>query len=403
MSPLVRLTAVFCLAEVGAMAGVMFFPALVPTFQAAWGLSNTDAGWISGIYYVGYAGAAPLLVGLTDRIDARRVYLASSVLSAVALLGFAHAEGLWSASLWRFLAGIGFAGCYMPGLKALSDRIETVAGSRAVSFYTAASGVGTAISVWLAGRLEGAVGWQATAMLLALGPATGALVVLAAVPPKPPPPAAGRPSLWSALDFRPVLSNRPSLGYMLAYAAHSWELFGFRAWVVTFLVFAAAQAGPAGVPIAPETVATLVVLAGVPATLLGNEGAIRFGRRRAIATYAVVSALLGLGIGFSAGGPYLLAAVLAFLYGTVNLLDSSALTAGQVAAARPGERGVTLAAHSFMGFMTAFPAPLGIGAALDLVGENTLGWGLGFATLGLVALTVPLWLYLFRADVGRAR
>jgi len=393
-----RLAALFCLAEIGAMTGVMFFPALLPTFQAAWGLGNADAGWIAGIYYVGYAGAAPVLVALTDRIDARRIYVAGSLLSALASAGFATAEGLVSASVWRLLAGIGFAGCYMPGLKALSDRIDTTAGSRAVAFYTAASGVGTALSILLSGWLEGLAGWQSAALLLALGPAAGGLLVLDAVPARAP-ATAGAGSLLSALDFRPVLRNRPSVGYMLAYAAHSWELFGFRAWLVAFLAFVAAAGGGEGGP-GPATVATLVVLAGVPATLFGNEGAIRYGRRRAIVAYATVSAALGLCLGFAAEGPYLPVALLCLLYGTLNLLDSSALTAGQVAAARPHERGVTLAAHSFMGFIVAFPAPMGVGLALDLFGRNPLGWGLGLGTLGLVAASVPLWLHLFRVDEG---
>ena len=100
-SPRVLLTAV-CLAEVLGMAGFAAFPALVPVFQPEWRLSSTEIGWISGVYYAGYVAAVPVLVSLTDRMDARRIYLWSMAVSGAAALGFGlSAEGLWTASLWR--------------------------------------------------------------------------------------------------------------------------------------------------------------------------------------------------------------------------------------------------------------------------------------------------------------
>jgi MFS family permease len=118
-----RLIFLMCLAEVVGMAGFAAFPALLPTFLDEWKLSNTAAGWISGIFFAGYVGLVPVLVSLTDRLDPRRIYLASMVLTVAAALGFALlAEGFWSALVFRVLAGIGLAGTYMPGLKILSDR-----------------------------------------------------------------------------------------------------------------------------------------------------------------------------------------------------------------------------------------------------------------------------------------
>ena len=35
------------------------------------------------------------------------------------------------------------------------------------------------------------------------------------------------------------MRNRQALAYSLAYAAHMWELHGFRAWLVAYLLFAA--------------------------------------------------------------------------------------------------------------------------------------------------------------------
>ena len=57
------------------MAGTMTFQALIPTFIAEWRLSHAEAGWISGAAYAGYMAGVPLLVSLTDRIDARRMVI----------------------------------------------------------------------------------------------------------------------------------------------------------------------------------------------------------------------------------------------------------------------------------------------------------------------------------------
>ncbi len=74
--------------------------------------------------------------------------------------------------------------------------------------------------------------------------------------------------------------------------------------------------------------------------------------------------------------------------------DSSALTAGAVAHARPGRRGATMAVHSLLGFGTGVISPLAFGAILDLAGgaENLVAWGLAFLLLGLgpVLLGLPV-------------
>src|SRR3546814_21143676 len=69
------------------------FPALIPVFQPLWSLNGTEAGWVSGIYYAGYAAAVPLLVTMTDRFDARAVYLACCLAGGVAALAFAFLAG----------------------------------------------------------------------------------------------------------------------------------------------------------------------------------------------------------------------------------------------------------------------------------------------------------------------
>jgi len=93
-----------CLAQVLGMTGFMTYPALLPQLQAVWTLSNAAAGWITAVYFIGYLGAVTILTSLTDRVDARRIYLWSMAVSIVSTVGFSvFADGIWSASLWRAL------------------------------------------------------------------------------------------------------------------------------------------------------------------------------------------------------------------------------------------------------------------------------------------------------------
>ncbi|HEX3065377.1 MAG TPA: MFS transporter, partial [Dongiaceae bacterium] len=124
--------------EIGTLLPSLSFAALTPQFIAEWHISNADAGWIAGISAFGYMAAVPFLMSLTDRIDARRVFLVGAGVTTLAHLGFALlASGFWTGFFWRALGGAGLAGTYMPGLKILTDRDPGTDKSRSVSFYTA--------------------------------------------------------------------------------------------------------------------------------------------------------------------------------------------------------------------------------------------------------------------------
>ena len=76
----------------------------------------------------------------------------SVAVTALAFAGFAWiATGFWSALVFRALMGAGWAGSYMPGLKALSDLAEGPQQSRAVAAHAAAVGVSGALSFGIAG------------------------------------------------------------------------------------------------------------------------------------------------------------------------------------------------------------------------------------------------------------
>lgn len=393
-----KLLVVMCVAHVLSLTGIGTFPSLLPTFFGLWKISNTEAGWISGIYYGGYAAAVPILASLTDRIDSRRVYLWSAALCGVSMAAFAAlANGFWTALIFRAFAGIGVAGTYMPGLKVLTDRVTGGNQSRLVAFYTASFGIGSSVSIWMAGGIEDWLGWRWAFAVAALG-SLGAIAIVATL--VRPIPQVRRESHSRLLDFRPVFRNRAAMAYVLAYGAHCWELLGFRAWMVAFFAFSATLQPPGAWVWSATIVAGFINFLGVPASILGNELAMRIGRRRAATVVMLGASVLACIIGFTAPLPYALVVLLFAVYGVFVTADSGTITAGTVIFARPEHKGATMAVHSFLGFLTSFLGPLAFGIVLDIAGGNasTFAWGLAFAAMGAGVALGPVAL----ARLGRA-
>ncbi|MFO1152261.1 MAG: MFS transporter [Rhodospirillales bacterium] len=385
-----RLVLTLCTAEVLTMLGVFAFPALLPTFVAEWSLSNTRAGWIAGVYFAAYALAAPALLVLTDHFDARRVYIGGTGLAALSAVGFAlFADGFWSALLFRSLAGASLAATYMPGLRVLVDRYRGERPSRSISFYTASFSLGTAASYFVAGGLAHWFGWRAAFAAAGIAAGIALLLAVTLAATKPPP----RPAGHRKLDFRPVLSNRRAIAYILAYGAHCWELFTLRSWLVAFVALVAARdLGGLVEILSPTTVATLSGLFAVAASIGGNELALRFGRRRTISIIALASATMAAGIGFAVGLSYPVVVALMLIYTVAVQLDSASLTAGVAGVARPGLKGATLALHALFGFGCAGIGPVVFGVILDRAAGAgpILAWGIAFASVAAVAvLAVP--------------
>src|SRR5215467_9194715 len=378
-----------CAAHVASMLGFSAYATLLPRLQDEWGMSNSEAGLISGMFFAGYMAAVPVLTGLTDRMDARRIYLASSLVAAAALTGFALlVEGVKSAALLQLVAGAGIAGTYMPGLRALTDNVEgTRAQSRAVAFYTAVFGLGTSLSILLSGIIADSIGWRWAFALTSAGPVLAGLMVVRGLPPRMP----VRAHASHVLDFRPVLESREVRPYILGYAVHCWELFGSRSWLVAFIVFAQGLALAGGAPSqawSAVTIAAVANLFGPAASIYGYELAMRHGRERLIWKAMLVSGALTCALGFVSFLPLYALAGLIMLHMCLIMGDSSALTAGVVTRASESIRGATMAVHSMLGFGAGFVSPLVFGVVLDLAGgkASPVAWGLAFASLGAGAV-----------------
>ena len=376
------------------MLGFSTYAALLPELRDEWGMSNAEAGVVSGMFFAGYIGTVSLWTALTDRFDARKIYLAGSVLAAVGGAGFGLvARGFATAVFFQVLLGIGIAATYMPGLRMLSDRVSGPYQSRYIAFYTSFFGIGTALSYAMAGFITASYGWHAAFYVSALGPiVAGSLVTaLQAVPA----PGRGRFTLQTLFPlgaWRRVIADRARAGYTLGYAAHCLELFGSRAWMVAFLAFSASLHDGPSYPWSGPAIAAVVNLLAVPASIFGNEVALRIGRRRWILMVMASSGTGGLILAIGASWHWALVLALLIGYSMLVMAESGTLTAGLVGAAPAELRGAAMGLYSLAGFAGGLLGPVVFGTALDLAGGATHAgaWFAAYAAIGAGCLAAPL-------------
>jgi predicted MFS family arabinose efflux permease len=381
------LLAAMCVGQVGNLLPHVVVPAvMVRHLIPQWDLSASQAGLMASSFAIGHMLAVPLLTALTDRMDARVILLTGSAVSALATASFGLlAEGLPSAiAIWG-IAGMGFAGAYMPGLKALVDRLPPGDSSRSVTLYTATFSIGVGLSFLIAQITADAVGWRAAFYITALGPLAMIAACLGMTSVKP------SPSSRRLLDFMPVFRNRTAMGFILGYGAHCFELYALRTWIVAFWTYVAARNGRSAL-LEPMTVSVIATVLAMPSSILGNETAIRFGRHRAIVLFMGIAGIVAILIGMATGAAPLLLLALLLIYSIAIPADSGALTSGMTLSAQPEYRGATMAVHSTVGFGSSAAGAWAVGIALDSGGGmvTSTGWLVAFLVMAAGGLMGPV-------------
>ena len=381
------LVVAMCIGQVGNLLPHVVVPAVMTRHLIPqWDLSASQAGFMASAFALGYMCAVPFLTTLTDRKDARLILLTGSAVSGLATLAFGlFADGLWSAiAIWG-LAGIGFAGAYMPGLKALVDRLPPGDSSRSITFYTATFSIGVGLSFLIAQVAADALGWRSAFFITALGPLAMIAACFGMAPVNPV------PSSRRLLDFMPVFRNRAAMGFILGYGAHCFELYALRTWIVAFWTYVVARNGGSAL-LEPITVSVIAAVLAMPSSIIGNETAIRFGRHRAIVLFMCIAGVVATLIGVSASAAPAVLLALLFVYAIAIPADSGALTSGMTLSAQPEYRGATMAMHSTVGFGLSGAGAWGIGVALDAGGgiESSSGWLVAFLVMAAGGLLGPL-------------
>jgi MFS family permease len=391
-------TPLMLMAQTCALLGFACYAVVLTTLQDEWHLSNLQSGLIASAFFFGYMLMVPLATALTDRIDAKKVYLVGGLSATCGLLGMGLlAYNFWTALIFMALNGVGLAGTYMPGLKILSDRIKTGELTRHIAFYTAFFGIGTGFSYLCSGWILNSLGWRYVFGIIALGPFTALLIVLLFIPAltheKWQGPIRIRlHDIFPVDKWRLVLQDKTASGFIFGYTVHSIELFASRSWIVAFFGFCAIVTGDPFL-LTATTLAGVINFFGVPASIIGNEIALRIGRQKWIFFVMLSSAAFGVTLALSTGQSWWLIVALAIGHAIFIMADSSTLTAGLVISAKDDIKGAAMGLHSLMGFGGGLLGPAIFGFVLDLTGSRASQISWVWAYIAVVVWGVLFVLY----------
>ena len=387
----VSLVVSICLCCVISMIGISLWPVFLIQLRDVWALTNSQIGWISGAYFIGYVLATPIMVGLTDFVDSRFMFICGCISSFIGCVGFAFfANDFLSAALFYALIGAGLAGTYMPGLQVLNARLEGDFRIKAVPWYTSSFGLGTGFSFLIMGLLLTYSNYKISALIAAFGAFVVGFYLLIFVEPKSPKEGLKDQIYRHPLDLRPAFTKPKAMSFIYAYSAHTYELMAFRAWSFALFVFLSERSEYSLSYSQITTIFGLLTVLGMIASTTGAKFCLVFGRRKTISWIGLLTFLVALVSAVILNGPLWLSISVLCLYNVVIMFDSGGLTAGTVSASDDYDRGALLAVHSMIGFAGgAIGAPI-IGYVLDLTGGEgeIFAWSCALFVLGLGSILV---------------
>ena len=379
-----------CVSSILSMLNFALWPVFLIELRSDWHLTNTDIGWISGIYFFGYVTATPVLVGLTDKFDAKWIFLGGCLVGISGNLGFTFfVTGFWSALVSWALVGAGLAGTYMPGLQILNSRLGDKERISAVPWYTSCFGIGTGCSYAIMGAMIINFNFRYAAMFGIIASLISIFIVLTFIKTISP----KKDSVISArhpLDFRPVFKKQISMSYILAYGAHTYELFAYRSWSFALFFFIGSNNSPSLSITMISAIVSLITLTGMVASVLGAKLAEKYSRHNFLAIIGLSTFFIAILTACFVGIVLPIAIALLWLYNFFIMLDSGALTAGAVESSDKHNRGAVLAVHSMIGFSGgAIGGPL-IGTILDNFGgeSSQFAWLCALLAMGIGSFVV---------------
>jgi len=383
-----------CFSRITTYLVFMTYAAALSVLQREWQMSAAAAGSISSGFQFGYALSLVVFSTLADRMGAKRVFLLSNFLSAIASVVFAiFARGYYSGLFLYTLVGISLGGTYPPALMMIADRYPSRSRGRAVGFFIASTSLGYAISLGISGLVMSFEGYRSAFFLTCLGPSVGTILAwftLASTPNKV------FPRNQEQRFTTEVLRNKQAILYIAGYAFHSWELLGMWAWTPAFLTSCLAASGsellkPVG---GGAYIVSLFHLMGMAASFSMGAISDKLGRASVILLLGSLSTACSFTMGWLIGFPIALVVATGMIYAFSSLGDSPILAAGLTESVDSAYLGAAFAVRSFLGFGAGAISALTFGAVLDWVNPTSWQdgiygtWGWSYGVLGLGGLGV---------------
>jgi MFS family permease len=373
------------------------YAGVMPLVQAAWGMSAARAATIQSAWHLGYLVSLFSVGMLADRYGARRTYLTSSFLAAVAAVAFAvGSRGYLSALLLYGLAGLCSGGSYTPGLALIFLHADPSDRGRAMGWFLAASSLGFAAALGVVAVLASLASWRAALITAAgsvvLGAGLGWIALRGLRDPAIQTDTLPV-NLWRAIVE--TLRDRTAMACNWAYTSHSWELFVVWAWLPSFLAGAGGGAGGGHSQNWGIGVAGLAHILGAAGSIIGGTASDRWGRVRVIFVVSCLSLTGSFLFGWMWTWPLWLLVTTGALYNLCAITDSSVFSTALAEVVPTPRLGTAYSVRSVMGFATGVISPVVFGAVLDFGrgqfgGGSTMSWALAWSTAGLGGLLGPV-------------
>ncbi len=346
-------------------------------FSLRWGLSPSQAGWLTTTVQLGFVGGTALaaLLNLADILPLRRFFAISALLAALANLSMLVVPGFGSALLFRFLTGFFLAGVYPPAMKMAASWFMAGRGL-AIGAVVGALTVGKA-APYLLSVGGGVPGMQRVVWGASAGAVLGGLLILL-VYRDGPVPFDRRPFSWGLVGT--VVRHRETRLASLGYLGHMWELYPMWTLIGVYMADHARLAGadPAAAALAGALGAAAAIAVGGPAAVLAGAWADRLGRERITIVSMALSGGCALAAGWLITAPTPVVVALILLWGAVVVADSAQFSAVVTEVSPRHAVGTALTLQTSAGFLLT---ALTIWGAIEL--KARFGWTAAFSALAV--------------------
>jgi len=375
MSEKQRAITLICLCQVLVMALWFSTTAVVPSLQMERALTPFQISLLTSSVQVGFVAGTLIsaFLGLADRLDLRRFFMASAATAAVANISILllRPESFGIPAL-RFVTGMCMAGVYPVGMKMAASWARGDMGLL-VALVVGSLTLGSASPHFLNG--VGGLNWRITVTLASLSAFLGAALIPFA---KAGPKLTRTPRFHVEQAFK-AWTTRSLRFANLAYLGHMWELYAMWAWIGVFLQssFQLTMAADSAFTLS-KFAAFATIGSGAVGCVLAGWLADRLGRTTVAISAMLVSGACCVLVGFLYGSSPWILLPLCLVWGITVIADSAQFSASVAELSEPPLVGTMLTIQTSFGFLLTLVTIHLIPQIVDAV-----GWRHAFAFLSI--------------------
>ncbi len=346
-------------------------------------LSNAGVGALFSAYLAGYAISALYVVPLTDRFGPKRIIYISAAVSVSAHLLFPLAtHNIAVGLLLRAIAGVGFLGIYMPGLRIVSERFSERGRGTAMGLFVTAQYAAHSGSLAITGGLMSTMAWRDAYAVVAVLSAISVPMMyflLRSHIKSHSARSTGR------LDTT-VLRSGPVRYVILGYSIHALNLYAIRVWLPVFLTSILITKGVAEgqAVVTAASVGGLALAFGAAGPFMGGVISDRLGRTTTASLFLGLAALCAIAFAWIGHWPWGLIVAVSIVFAWAASADSAVYQTGLTEVSDKARLGSTMALQASLGLLGGVIGPILFGGILDL-SSGSYQWAFAFSALSVLA------------------